>query len=289
MPTERVELAGGRTLCVERFGARDGAPVLYFHGLPGSRLDFVLRDDVFSEAGLDVVAIDRPGFGGSTFVRGRTLLDWPRDVEALADRLGLDRFAVAGYSSGGKYSIACAAALPERVSLAASLAGTGPPEIPGFRKSLDAYDRVTMTLATRARPLALALWGVMRRMALGRPERFVAAVEKELSAPDRAALADPATRAAWLRTLQESLRPGAAGVIEDWAIEARPWGFSLEEIRVPVRIWHGDCDNVVPFDHSRYLARRIPGAQLTVMGGRGHLPAEGLVPIARALASDAAS
>ena len=55
------------------------------------------------------------------------------------------------------------------------------------------------------------------------------------------------------------------------------------------RIWHGDCDNVVPFDHSRYLARRIPGAQLTVMGGRGHLPAEGLVPIARALASDAAS
>ena len=179
MPTERVELAGGRTLCVERFGARDGAPVLYFHGLPGSRLDFVLRDDVFSKAGVDVCR----------FVRGRTLLDWPRDVEALADRLGLDRFAVAGYSSGGKYSIACAAAPPERVSLAASLAGTGPPEIPGFRKSLDAYDRVTMTLATRARP----------------------------------------------------------------------------------------------------LARRIPGAQLTVMGGRGHLPAEGLVPVARALASDAAS
>ena len=88
---------------------------------------------MFSEAGVDVVAIDRPGFGGSTFVRGRTLLDWPRDVEALADRLGLDRFAVAGYSSGGKYSIACAAALPERVSLAASL------------------------------------WGVMRPMALGRP------------------------------------------------------------------------------------------------------------------------
>lgn len=159
MPTERVELAGGRTLCVERFGARDGAPVLYFHGLPGSRLDFVLRADVFSEAGVDVVAIDRPGFGG--------------------------------YSSGGKYSIACAAALPERVSLAASLAGTGPPEIPGFRKSLDAYDRVTMALATRARPLALVLWGAMRRMALGRPERFVAGVEKELSAPDRAALADP--------------------------------------------------------------------------------------------------
>jgi pimeloyl-ACP methyl ester carboxylesterase len=91
------------------------------------------------------------------------------------------------------------------------------------------------------------------------------------------------------RTLQESLRPGAAGVIEDWAIEARPWGFSLEEIRVPVRIWHRRLRQRVPLDHSRYVARRIPGAQLTVMEGRGHLPAEGLVPIARALASDAAS
>jgi pimeloyl-ACP methyl ester carboxylesterase len=101
---------------------------------------------------------------------------------------------VVGYSSGGKYAIACPASLPERVTRAGVLAGTGPPEIPGFRVGLGSFDQISMTLATRARPLALALWGLTRRMALGRPDRFLAYLEKETRGPDRAVLADPAMR-----------------------------------------------------------------------------------------------
>jgi pimeloyl-ACP methyl ester carboxylesterase len=290
MATERVQLDGERMLCVERFGRVDGKPVLYFHGLPGSRLDVFLADALFRDAGLAVLALDRPGFGGSSFVRRRALLDWPRDVGALADRLGLERFAVVGYSSGGKYAIACAASLPERVTWAGVLAGTGPPEIPGFRAGLGSFDRISMTLVTRARPLALALWGLMRRMALGRPDRFLAQLEKETRGPDRAVLADPAMREALLRTVREGLRPGAAGVVEDYAVEARPWGFALGEIRVPMRIWHGDSDDVVPLEHSRYLAARIPTASLTVMERAGHLLlGEQLEPVVRELASADAS
>jgi pimeloyl-ACP methyl ester carboxylesterase len=285
MGTERVQLDGARALCVERFGRVEGKPVLYFHGLPGSRLDFVWADALFGDAGLAVVAVDRPGFGGSSFVRGRALLDWPGDVDALADRLGLERFAVVGYSSGGKYAIACASSLPERVTLAGVVAGTGPPEIPGFRAGLGGIDRISLTLATRARPLALALWGAARRMALGRPERLMAQFEKEASEPDLAVLADPALRDALLRSVREGLRPGAAGVVEDYAVEAHPWGFALGDIRVPVRIWHGDGDDVVPLEHSRYLAARIPTARLTVMERAGHLLRDQLDPIASALAS----
>lgn len=289
MATERIRLHGGRTLCVERFGSVEGEQVLYFHGLPGSRLDFVWADALFRDAGLAVVAVDRPGFGGSSFVRGRALLDWPDDVDALADRLGLERFAVLGYSSGGKYAIACASSLPERVTLAGVVAGTGPPEIPGFRAGLGGIDRISLMLSQRGRPLALALWGVVRRMALGRPDRFVAQFEKEASGPDRAVLADPAIREALLRSVREGLRPGAAGVVEDYAVEARPWGVALEEILVPVRIWHGDSDDVVPLEHSRYLAARIPTARLTVMERAGHLLREQLDPIVRELASGGVS
>ena len=284
MPSEVVAIADGRSLCLERFGDPQGSPVLYFPGLPGSRLDLVAEEAVFAQAGVAVLAVDRPGFGGSSHVPGRTLLDWPRDVEGLAQRLGLERFAVAGYSSGGKYALACAIALPQRVSLAAVMSGVGPPETPGFRASLGRVDRLSLTLAVRARPLALALWGTARRVALGRySERVVVGFEQEASASDRAVLADPVARAALLRSVQEGLRPGAAGVVCDYALEAREWGFAVEAIRVPVRLWHGDDDGVVPLAHSRYLERRIPGAQLTLLDGAGHLLRGRLEPIARVL------
>jgi pimeloyl-ACP methyl ester carboxylesterase len=150
-----LRLPDGRVLGVERFGAKAGAPLLYFHGLPGSRLDFRSEAATFAAAGIELIAIDRPGFGLSTPVRGRSLLDWPRDVEALCDRLGLERVVVLGYSSGGKYSLACAFALSERVALAGVLAGTGPPEMPGFDEGMMGADRLALTLALRARPLAL--------------------------------------------------------------------------------------------------------------------------------------
>jgi alpha/beta hydrolase family protein len=92
--TESVQLDGGRTLCVERFGRVDGKPVLYFHGLPGRASTWFGPMRCFAARGLAVVAVDRPGFGGSSFERRRALLDWPGDVDALADRLGLERFAV---------------------------------------------------------------------------------------------------------------------------------------------------------------------------------------------------
>jgi len=90
-----VECADGRRLAFREYGAVDGAPVFNFHGWPGSRLDFAAND---AAAGVRVVAVDRPGMGGSDFQRRRRVLDWPADVAAVADAFGLDRFAVLGFS-----------------------------------------------------------------------------------------------------------------------------------------------------------------------------------------------
>jgi pimeloyl-ACP methyl ester carboxylesterase len=279
-----VELADGRTLAYAELGDPAGRPLLYFHGLPGSRLDGAPFEADLARSGLRAIALDRPGFGRSSVQRHRRLLDWPGDVAAVADRLGLERFPVVGYSSGGKYAAACAAAMPERLTRVGIVSGMGPPELPGFRRTLSRAERQSMALATRARPAALVYWRVAKWLVDNRPDSFMAKLEAELSEPDRRVLADPAFRAHVLATSRESLRGGPAGVVDDFAIEARPWGFRLEDVRAPVRVWHGDSDRIVPLSHGEYAARAIPGAELTVLEGEGHLLARHFGAIASALA-----
>ncbi len=126
----QYKLPDGRELAYAEYGDVTGRPVFFFHGAPGSRL-FHPPDDVTRGAGVRLICVDRPGYGGSTFQPDRRILDWPKDVAALADRLGLDAFAVTGHSAGSPHTLACAYCLPDRVKAAAILCGVGPVEAPG--------------------------------------------------------------------------------------------------------------------------------------------------------------
>jgi len=110
-----VTLPDGRRLAYTEWGLPDGKPLLYFHGTPGSRL-WCPDEDATAAAGVRLIAPDRPGFGRSDPQEGRTLADWPKDVEALADALHISSFAVVGVSGGGAYAAACAALIPRRLS-----------------------------------------------------------------------------------------------------------------------------------------------------------------------------
>ena len=259
--------------------------MLFFHGLPGSRLELLHEAPLLASHGLAVTAIDRPGFGLSTRRRERTLLDWPDDVRALADLWKLERFAVVGYSGGGRYALACAAAMPERISTAAVVAGPGPPEMPGARRNLTWLDRASLRLAGPAPLAASALWMPVRWLVLNRPQRFAQMLGREVSPPDREYLADPEARGSLLESLAEGLRQGVGAVVDEYAIEARPWGFDTEELRVPVRIWHGDEDRIVPLSHATYIADRVPRARLEVVKGAGHFLGGTIDRVAAAIAA----
>jgi pimeloyl-ACP methyl ester carboxylesterase len=264
-------LEDGRALGYREYGEPAGLPVFYLHGMPGSRLEPIPLEAEFLRLGVRLVALERPGYGLSSASRSSGLLDWPADLAAAADQLGIESFAVLGVSTGGKYAAACAYALPERVSRAAIVSGIGPPTTPRFREGLAGIARTTMTLAKRARPLALAYWHMARWLAEHRPLNFLALLEKELSEPDRVLYSEPRIREAALGTFREALRGGAAGVIKDAVIQARAWGFELEQIQAMVQLWHGDRDEVVPLHHSTYVAERIPHGTLNVVAGTGHL------------------
>ena len=70
--------------------------------------------------------------------------------------------------------------------------------------------------------------------------------------------------------IKRALEHGFDGWVDDDLAFTRPWGFNVADIRVPVHIWQGEADRLVPWSHGQWLADRIPGAQFTLAEGQGH-------------------
>ena len=207
---------------MSRLGSPTARPVMYFHGIPGSRLDFTMPhvDEAVRGSGARVIGIDRPGFGGSDFQANRTYADWPGDAARVADELELDRFAVLGYSAGGPYVVACARALADRITFAGIVSGVGPAETPRFRDGMGATDAIMTRLAKRAPALARLAVRRAARTARTAPDKFSRQLDKELSVPDLQLHADPDFRVSVREVFRESTRQGPAGVVQDYRISS---------------------------------------------------------------------
>jgi pimeloyl-ACP methyl ester carboxylesterase len=256
------------------FGDPDGKPAFFFHGLPGSRL-FRHPDDSIAEAlGVRLITVDRPGFGLSSFQPQRQLLDWPNDVLALADTLGLDRFAVAGASAGGPHAAACAFKIPQRLSAVALVSSAAPAQVPGATAGMAAVTRASFAVAGCGCLPWWILWPMMifsARTGRRHPERLWQQIVAVSPPSDRALLLQPEVKAIILATLPETYRQGGKGHLWEARLIARRWGFQLEDIAAQVYLWHGTADMHAPLEMGRYLANTIPRCQATFLSGEGHL------------------
>ena len=266
--TRTAALPDGRTLAYVECGAPDGRPVFSFHGLPGSRLQRHPDESIARGAGARVIHVDRPGFGRSTPRPGRTLADWPHDVAALADRLGLERFAIAGTSGGGPYAAACAAHLGSRVTRTAIVSGVGPPGSMAAG-TMTAAARLGFFLAPRAPWTMRGTIAPIARLAMRAPSRYIAALAWYMSPPDRPILARPEVRAVLAQDLREAFRQGARALVDDLVLLARPWGLSWDRVAGPVVLWHGEDDWMIPPGASPRSNARSPAR------GRATFPARG--------------
>jgi pimeloyl-ACP methyl ester carboxylesterase len=259
----------GRELAYEEYGDSDGEPVLSFHGGLSSRLDAAPADAAARALGVRIVSPDRPGIGGSTFQPGRRLLDWPHDVAALTDALGIDRFAVMGWSCGGPYAAVCGARMADRVTAVALLSSAVPFELVGTTKGLARDDRILLFLVRRAPWLA----SLLLRVSIGdaTKERLYREIRRSFPAVDRAALEERQSIDDAVAFVKESMRQGTAGCLQDYRIFGDPWGFALSEVTVPVHIWEGAEDDTGPPEYRQLLLRHLPDAQLSVVAGEGHL------------------
>jgi pimeloyl-ACP methyl ester carboxylesterase len=273
---QTVTASDGRTLAIAECGDPDGFPVFWLHGTPGSRFAGQGYASAYADVGARAITYDRPGYGGSDRLRGRRVVDCAADVSAIADSLGIERFAVNGVSWGGPHSLAVAACLPERVTRAACVAGPAPFDLPGFDWFAD-MDAVNVDEIGWALEGEDVLAREIARMSAAWLERVnsdpAEGGEVEFSEADRAELARPEQQEAIRRMLNEAFRQGVWGYVDDALCVVQPWGFDVTEIRVPTRIDYGLTDVLVPRQHGEWLAGNVPNAEVVVDEQAGHFAA----------------
>ena len=269
-----VRAADGRVTGYYDFGDPLGTPVIAFHGTPACGAGFAWADERARARGIRVLAPDRPGVGESdpwAPGQGTLVNDYAPTLTAFADALDLSEFSVLGYSGGGPYALAVAHALPDRVPAAAIVSGAGQVDVWASVNDFETTDRQLTRLSRRIPVVARVILDVSARASRLAPRTSLRFAQIEMSAPDRAVMAEFPTARAALAVFTQSCRHGAAGVVDDYAALGREWGFAVEEIAVPVHCWHGTDDQIVPLRHTDELVRRIPGTQLTQWDGEGHL------------------
>ncbi len=268
-----IRLADGRALGIEHLGDPAGEPLFFFHGTPGSRLVLSADDALAEIPGLRIIVPERPGYGVSDPLPGRTLLDWGDDVGQVAARLGIDTFSVAGESGGGPHALAVAAHSPDRVRRVLLFASPSPVHFPGATRGMAIGNRLGIRLG-RFVP-GFIRWttrGAARAFERS-PDRFVDAVARQMAAPDRVLLEQPAYRAAFIRDMREAYRQGSDAQALDGALamSSRSWGFELADIEVPVHLWHGEEDVLVTRAMAEHLASTIPDCMARFVPAAGHL------------------
>lgn len=267
----RLRLADGRTLACLALGDPGGSPILYFHGYPGSRLEGRLAAGTARRLGVRLLAPDRPGFGESTSLPGRTIGAWAADMADLADQFALKRFAVVGVSGGGPYALACAARIPERVTRVALVGALGPLVRKQLTHDMVMLNRLALALAARSPRLARLAVQLAARWVRRHPERQLAHMMAGAPPADRRVLADPGFRALFIESTAEALRQGGRGAAWELTLLARPWDFRLQDVPIPVRIWQGLADNIVPAAIAQHLAAVLPNSECHYLPDEGHL------------------
>ena len=243
--------------------------------------EWMFPPELLTAAGVRMIGVDRPGYGLSRADRAAHFADWPRAVGALADHLGLGRFAVMAHSLGSAYALACGPALGDRLAVIVIASGMGPLR-PGERfhsgnRADDLYWRLARRRANWLLNQLFALSGTMvLRSARGDPQRFAQSMARRLPDADRLTtqrmLARPDALPALIADLRESYRQGKTFMADDLLRYSRPWGFGLEEVTTAVHLWHGEQDPRVP------NRRPADGSQSSQMPGplRGRWPPDGL-------------
>jgi len=270
---QTVRLPDGRRLGYADLGDPDGVPLFIFHGTPGSRLSRTKGDPIAQIPGLRVITTDRPGYGLSDPQPQRTLLNWPDDVAALADYLGLEQFAVAGGSGGGPHAAACAYKLPGRVLVAILYSSPAPANFSGATKGLTLANLGSILISRYAPWLRRALMNRYKEVFLKNPEGYINALASQMSTYDQQILRRPEVRERIKEEIREAYRQGVEGHIVDsqLVMTGRSWGFDVGAITVPVHVWYGEQDRLVTIAMAQYLVEKIPTAEAHFLADKGHL------------------
>src|SRR5437588_4755234 len=268
-----LRLSNGGQLAFCEYGDATGMPVFFFHGWPSARTMAQLAESAARELNVRIISPDRPGIRDSSFQPNRRLIDWPEMVQQLADHLRLDEFHVLAISGGAPYAYATAWKLRERVR-AAAIASGAPPivDLNDHSGLLALYRRMIRLHRNSPQLLRLFFYMTVALASIRPPPRLRPLMLKvlRLRACDANSLEDTVAFEACFESQRRAWLASVKGLIHDAEIFGRPWEFRLEDVDVPVRLWHGTEDRAFSIEVAQYVAGRIPNCELRLIEGEGH-------------------
>jgi pimeloyl-ACP methyl ester carboxylesterase len=266
-----IEAAGGRTLRVSEGGDPGGGLVLVHHGTPGVGQIYAPWAADAAARGIRLVAYDRPGYGESARDAGRSVASAAADAAAIADALGAERVGTWGMSGGGPHALACAALLGDRVAACATLASAAPGvDGPDFLAGMGEANVREFSAAFAGEAELRPLLEEFRAEMLGGDGPVEEELQSIFSPGDVEVMRGP-LGAFLTETFAAGLAEGVDGWLDDDLAFVSPWGFDPGDIAVPVQVWQGRQDRMVPFAHGVWLARRLPRVDVRMSPDDGHL------------------
>lgn len=270
---EFLKLKNGGKLAFCEYGNANGTLVFFFHGWPSSRTMAQLADNAARELDVRIISPDRPGIRDSTFQENRKLIDWPEIVEQLADHLKLERFHVLAFSGGAPYAYAAAWGLRERVR-AVGIASGAPPiaDLRDHSGLLSLYRKMIWLYRNSPKTLRVFFYITGAFASIRPPARLRPLMLKvlRLRQCDSDSLEDTVAFEACFESQRRAWLSSVKGLIHDAEIFGEPWEFRLEDVDVPVHLWHGSEDRAFSVGVANYVASRLPNCELRLIEGEGH-------------------
>jgi pimeloyl-ACP methyl ester carboxylesterase len=268
---QTLQLPDGRTLGFAEYGRAEGPVLVYCHGYPGSRLEAAFLSAQATEAQVRVLSLDRPGYGRSSFQEHRSFLDWPHDLVALMEHLGIDRFAIVGVSGGAPYALGCAHQIPERLISCGVVSGIGPLKL--GTSGMSRQNRLVLFLAHRAPWLLTPLVSATARSFRDEEHarKAVTKALKQMVQPDREAILAHGVVEPLVASTRETYHQGVRGAVYEGRLYGDDWGFWLEDVAFqPLYLWHGERDTNVPIGMARGMGGLLSGCTATYYPDEGH-------------------
>jgi pimeloyl-ACP methyl ester carboxylesterase len=269
---DHVRLPDGRRLDLRVSGPADGVPLVFHHGTPGAATPVQALERAVHARGLRLVTTSRPGYGDSSRQPGRAVVDVAADTAAVLASIGAERCLVAGWSGGGPHALACGARLDAATAVLV-IAGLAPYGADGldWMSGMGQENVVEFSAAAHGedelRPHLLAEREQLKDITAA---NMASSMQTLLPDVDKAVLTGEFGEDL-AASIREAVRTGVEGYLDDELAFTAPWGFGVDEISVPVMIWQGSADLMVPFSHGQWLASRLPGASVHLEEGEGHL------------------
>lgn len=268
-----VQLQNGAVVALDEYGDPTGVPVIFCHGWPSARTMARLADEPARALGIRIISPDRPGISGSSMQPNRKLSDWPRLVERLVNHFDIDQFRMLAISGGAPYAYATGLAMPERVPAIAIVGGVIPfAELKDLEGLLPLYRWMLAFYRNQPQLLRRSFHLARLFLSLRPPVRLRPLLLKMLLLRpcDAASLRDDAAFEAIFESQRRAWRGSAEGVMADAQIYAQPWGFAIEAVRVPVRLWHGKEDRAFAVRLAQDVAKRLPNCRARFIENEGH-------------------